>query len=191
MGDTPHDLEAEVESKGWDTDELVENAFVGPEDDGTTEVRLGPGLEERGAEIVNRHGTDHLVWEYDGATIDVSNQGFGDWRAEIAIPEDIARWLHGPGGTGHAVKSSFTVGTGDHVEGYIAEVWQDDDATRGVLGENVPPTRLVVRTATNYQPVVAIESLVDDLWDHAESSQRGAETAEAAFEAAKENAQSE
>lgn len=187
MVDDRPSLKDEVESKGWDTDELVEYVFVGPEDDGTTEVRLDPELVETGAELRETPTGDILVWEYEGATIAVENNGFGDWRAEVAVPEDAAKWLHGPGGTEHAVKSAFTVGLGDHQEGYIEDVWQEQEATRGHLGENVPPTRLVVRTATNYQPVVELQSLVDDLWDHAEGSEEQAADAEAAFQAAKEN----
>jgi uncharacterized protein YndB with AHSA1/START domain len=188
MGDTDApDLVDDVEQNGWDTDDLVEHAFVGPEDDGTTEVILHEGMEDAGAELQERNGDEYLVWEYEDAEIALSNEGFNDWRAEIALPDGITKWLRGPGGTAHNVKASFDVGTGGHSEGYIAAVYHADEATRGVLGEDVPPTRLVVRTATNHQPEALIESLIRDLWEYAEESEAGAAEAEAAFEAAKEN----
>lgn len=187
MSGPEHDLVDEVEQNDWDTDDLVETAFVGPEDDGTTEVVLHEGLEQDGAEIREKHGDEYLVWDYDGAEIAVSNEGFGEWRFEISVPADVAKWLQGPGGVSHVVKSSFVVGTGDHIEGYIQAVYQADEATRGVLGEDVPPTRIVGKTATNYQPTHIAESLVDDLREYAEDSEAGAAEAEAAFKAAKEN----
>lgn len=187
MADDRPSVAEEVRQKNWGTDELVEYSFVGPEDEGTTEVQMDPGLEERGAEIRETPTGDVLVWEYEGATIAVSNEEFGKWRAEIAVPEEVAKWLTGPGGTEHVAKASFTVGVGDAQEGYIDDVWQDQEATRGHLGENVPPTRLVVYTATNHQPVVALQSLVDDLWEYAEATERQAADMEEAFELAKEN----
>lgn len=182
-----HDLVDEVNEHGWGTDDLMEHAFVGPEDAGTTEVILDPEIESHNGRIDTRNGTDYLMWEYEGVTVAVSNEGFGEWRAELSIPEDIAEWLHGPGGTAHTIKSQFSVTVGDHQIGYIDEVWRDQEATRGVFGSDVPPTRLVVRTADNHQPYVCIRSLIDDLAAYAEDAERSAEQMEDAFKAAKEH----
>lgn len=124
---------------------------------------------------------------YRGAYIKIWNEEFHVWGAEIDVPPDVARWLVGSGGVEHELKSRFAPRIGDHKVGYVDEVKRDHEATRGEDGADVPPTTLVVKTATNFQPMVEVQALVDDLWEHAEESEEAAANAEAAFEAAKEN----
>lgn len=204
-GDRPS-LEEEVREKGWDTDELMDRAFVGPEDEGTTEVVFHEEWEETpeaAPDDVYLHESDEvterlsggepvLSWRYRGAYIKVWNEKFGVWGAEIDLPSDVSRWLNGPGGADHAVRSQYHPGlSGDGKCGYIESVEQDYDATRGEDGPDVPPTTLTVKTATNHQPRVELRSLVDDFWESAEETEAAAADAEAAFKAASENSEGE
>jgi hypothetical protein len=167
----------EVREEGLTTDELVDDYFVGPGDEGTTEVTVPPGWEEEDAgpdRWFEDDGT--LVWMYDGFRIAVNNETFGKWRAKIEVPHSVSKWLVGPGGKDHEIKACFAPTVGDRREGYIEDVTDVD-------GDTV----VTVYTATNFQPHVSLERLADDMREYAEEAEEGTEQVEAAFEAAKVN----
>ncbi len=174
-----------VKEENLTVDELTEQCFVSPADDGTTEAILPEAREDDpDYRLTGTHGNRTLHIDYREFTIRITNEGFTEWRVQFDVPDEVAKWLYGPGGIEHHVKAAFSIGIGDTPEGYIDTVQRDDEATRGEDGENVPPTTIVAYTATNYQPTVAAQSLVDDMWEYAEESERGKEEIEEAFQAA-------
>ena len=181
-----------IAEEGIDTEELVEEHMVGPGDEGTTEVSAPPEWED------DDKGPDQwyeeagwLVWGYRGFRISVTNEKFDKWEAHIEVPGSVAKWLSGPGGTEHLVKATFHPVVGDMKEGYIEAVEQDMEATRGEDGANVPPTTIIAYTDGHRQPMVCLQSMVDDMIDFAEERGEYAEQQEEMFEAAKKNTQAD
>lgn len=181
-----------IREEGITTDELKEDYLVSTEDPDVTDVvwhdEWDEYPEERPDDVridERDDGTRVLKWTYEQCEIRVWNQAMADWIAEIDVAKEMTGYWIGPGGVEHEVKRRFAPHIGDRREGYVDDVELVED-----YGDLEPEdTRATVRCrcTTNYQPMVCVEAMIDEMWTDAEESEVTAERMEEAFEAARGN----